>query len=133
MSGLHKLVQTNFFTQLLGKKPGALRKGQLVSAKKSIDSGDISAWDYLGAYFLHLQGGLACVPSVNMISNIGSGPGSTHTKTHPPDMVEALNIHLAAKAKAHMVADAKYDWKFLGRRNFCSRVVSRLRQIWSRT
>lgn len=133
MSQLDELVKTNFFTKLLGKKLGPLRESELVSAKKRIDAGEISTWDYPWAYSRHLQGGLACVPSVSMISNIGFGPGATHTKTHRSDMVQALNFQLPAKANPHMVADAKYDWKFLGKGNFFSRVVNRLRRMWLRT
>jgi len=132
MSRLDELVRTNFFTQLLGEKLGQLRGRQLVSAKKSIDGGEISAWDYPWAYSRHLQGGLACVPSVSMISNIGFGPEATHTKVPPPNMIEALNLQLPAKANPHLVADVKYDLKWLGRRNFCSRVFNRLRRMWRR-
>lgn len=40
---------------------------------------DVSWWDYQWNFALHLHGGLAVVPAVNLVRNIGFGPGATHT------------------------------------------------------
>ncbi len=40
---------------------------------------DVSWWDYQWNFALHAHGGLAVVPAVNLVQNIGFGPGATHT------------------------------------------------------
>jgi hypothetical protein len=45
----------------------------------SVASGEIDTWDYQWAYATWKVGGLSCLPAVNLISNIGFGPGATHT------------------------------------------------------
>ncbi len=40
---------------------------------------DVSWWDYQWNFALHVHGGLAVVPAVNLVRNIGFGPGATHT------------------------------------------------------
>jgi hypothetical protein len=40
---------------------------------------DVSWWDYQWNFALHAHGGLAVVPAVNLVRNIGFGPGATHT------------------------------------------------------
>ncbi len=39
----------------------------------------VSWWDYQWNFALHAHGGLAVVPAVNLVRNIGFGPGATHT------------------------------------------------------
>ena len=54
-------------------------------------SGKIDTWDFQW-HFAHLaRGGLAVVPAVNLVSNIGFGPGASHT-TDPRSPVSALQI-----------------------------------------
>ena len=40
----------------------------------------ISAWDYQWVYTCLVNNGLCIMPNVNMVSNIGFGPDSTHMK-----------------------------------------------------
>jgi hypothetical protein len=40
---------------------------------------DVSWWDYQWNFALQLHGGVAVVPAVNLVRNIGFGPGATHT------------------------------------------------------
>ncbi len=40
----------------------------------------IDTWDYPWTFSCWMQNGLAIIPSVNLVSNIGFGPESTHTK-----------------------------------------------------
>jgi hypothetical protein len=48
-------------------------------------AGLIDTWDYPWIYTVIEQGGLACCPTRNMISNLGFGPDGTHTKSSGPD------------------------------------------------
>ena len=42
----------------------------------------INTWDYQLTYSFWSQGGLAIIPNTNLVSNIGFGGDSTHTKTY---------------------------------------------------
>ena len=42
--------------------------------------GKIDAWDYQWAYACFINNGLCIMPNVNLVSNIGFGSDSTHTK-----------------------------------------------------
>lgn len=44
-----------------------------------VASGQIDTWDYQWVYTCWQHGGLSAMPAVNLISNIGFGPGATHT------------------------------------------------------
>ena len=48
----------------------------------------IDTWDYQWTYAMWRQNGLAIIPNVNMVSNIGFGQGATHT--HDADNLFAL-------------------------------------------
>ena len=39
----------------------------------------VDYWDYQWTFSCWLHGGLTCVPSINLVSNIGFGPDATHT------------------------------------------------------
>lgn len=54
-----------------------------------MSQGRIDTWDYQWAYALWKQGGLSCVPQVNLISNIGFGAAATHT-TNPESKLANL-------------------------------------------
>jgi hypothetical protein len=43
-------------------------------------AGEIDTWDYQWIYTVIEQGGLACYPTRNLVSNLGWGPEATHTK-----------------------------------------------------
>ena len=44
--------------------------------------GSIDTWDYQWFFYLWIQKRLGIVPSVNLVSNLGFGSGSTNTKGH---------------------------------------------------
>ena len=47
---------------------------------QSVYDGKIDTWDYQWAYSRFINNGLSVTPNVNLISNIGFGSNSTHTK-----------------------------------------------------
>ncbi|MBP2626011.1 MAG: hemolytic protein HlpA-like protein [Firmicutes bacterium] len=55
-------------------------------------SGEIDTWDYQWTFSCWLQNGLIIIPSVNLVSNVGFGPGATHTTR----ITEAANVATAA-------------------------------------
>jgi hypothetical protein len=48
--------------------------------KKIFDADQKFTWDYQWIFAQWIHGGLAIVPHVNLVSNIGHGPDATHTK-----------------------------------------------------
>jgi hypothetical protein len=52
-----------------------------------VAGGRVDTWDYQWIYACLKQHAVSCVPKVNLISNIGFGPGATHT--HSPDSKHA--------------------------------------------
>ena len=51
------------------------------SVLKVVTKQEPDTWDYQWMYAIWKHGGLSCMPRVNLISNIGFGPGATHTKS----------------------------------------------------
>jgi hypothetical protein len=47
---------------------------------EKVATGEIDTWDYVWNYFVWANDGLAAIPSVNLILNIGFGESATHTK-----------------------------------------------------
>ncbi|MDQ3918838.1 MAG: glycosyltransferase family 2 protein [Acidobacteriota bacterium] len=45
-----------------------------------VHAGQIDTWDYQWVYACWSQSGLAVVPEVNLVSNVGFGPDATHTR-----------------------------------------------------
>lgn len=44
-------------------------------------AGEVDTWDYQWTFACWINGRLSAVPAVNLVSNIGFGPGATHTVT----------------------------------------------------
>jgi hypothetical protein len=130
MVGLDERVETGYFRELLGDKLGGLRERQLVAAKGQIDKGQIDTWAYPWGYSRHLKGGIACVPAVSLISNIGFGPDATHTVGRHFSGVRALNLSLPVKININSVADVRYDLKFLGSGRVWMRVAKKIWRMW---
>jgi hypothetical protein len=51
----------------------------------------VTSWDYQWQLAMFLNGGLSAVPRANLISNIGYGPGGTHT-SNPRDPLACLPV-----------------------------------------
>lgn len=52
---------------------------QWLSFYKSLLVNEIDTWDYQWTFCIWLNRGLSIYPNVNLVSNIGFGPGATHT------------------------------------------------------
>ncbi len=78
----------------------------------------IDAWDYPWIFSCWTQNGLTIIPSVNLVSNIGFGPESTHTKGRSPYAnmaVAAMDFPL--RHPPFIVRDTKAD-DFVQRTHF---------------
>ena len=85
-----------------------------------VHQGKIDPWDYQWNYSCWSQGGLAIVPEVNLITNIGFRPDATNTKHDSPlsalQLSEILQIEHPRFVFAHRDADEYvFDYLFGGK------------------
>ena len=75
----------------------------------------LDAWDYQWTFARLLRHGLAVVPSVNLISNIGFSPAATHTKLFDQGMTNLATYPLASPLpeNCNVIADHDYDSRFI--------------------
>lgn len=109
-----------------------------------ITAGRIDTWDYQWAYTLWRCNGLSCMPRVNLISNIGFGPGATHTVSAESKlaglaagtMVMPLNHPATVACSDEADAWTEADIFEIGSRNLrwqmAGRAVGRLRSALGR-
>ena len=75
--------------------------------------GRIDTWDYQWTYALMRRGGLSCVPCSNLISNVGFGPGATHTIGPESRLaglpIAGLNLPMVHPSQVHR-ADKADTW-----------------------
>ena len=76
MNGIEDFIAENHFENILGKKLGKIRQNTIY---ESIIINQMNAWDYQWAYARHKNSGMACVPSVSLVENIGFDNSATNT------------------------------------------------------
>ena len=70
----------------------------------------IDTWDYPTTFCCWIQNGLAIIPSVNLVANIGFGPESTHTKGKSKFAnMGTASINFPLRHPPFVVRDAKTD------------------------
>ena len=110
MLDIDDFIRKNNFKHLLGAEIGAIRQDTIYS---EIITNKIDAWSYQWGYARHKNNGLSCVPSKNLIINIGFMEDATHTKEKiiQPD---CYGLHFPLKINHFFVPDREYDKKFVG-------------------
>jgi hypothetical protein len=78
------------------------------------NSSCLNAWDYQWSFARLAQSGLSVVPARNLISNIGFGENSTHTKSKNSKIAELklLDLKYPIKMNDFTAVDQNYDRKF---------------------
>jgi hypothetical protein len=110
MADIDDFIADNNFVNLLGEGVGELRQ-KIIYEEMKIEK--VDTWDYQWEYIRHKNNGLSCVPSKNMIKNIGFGDDATHTKSAlyiPP----VHNINFPLRKNPFFISDREYDAKFIG-------------------
>lgn len=118
MNDLEPFVRGNKFIHLLGSKVGKIRQKHILSANRM----NISAWDYQWGFARHKNSGLACVPSVSLIKNIGFGSEGTHTAYTSDDGVTLGALQFPLNENKFIVADRDYDYQFIKSRSLLLRI-----------
>jgi len=74
-----------------------------------VSSGQIDTWDYQWTYTCWRQGGLSCMPTTNLISNVGFGEGATHTVSPESKLANLAALPLELPLRHPAVVEARLD------------------------
>jgi hypothetical protein len=76
-----------------------------------VSRGEIDTWDYQWAYTTFKRDGVACMPAVNLISNIGFGADATHTIDPEAKLANlpSAALPLPLSHPRHVAADGAAD------------------------
>lgn len=108
MSDLEYFTNKKYFEYLLGSELGNIRKKQMFSILKNTES----IWDFQWGFSRHKNSGLACVPSKNLVKNIGFRHDSTHTFKESFKQPEVYSLSLPIRNNKFIVPDYDYDKAF---------------------
>lgn len=74
-------------------------------------SGEIDSWGFVWSFCAMAEGGLTCIPRVNLIQNIGFGNEATHTTddTHPRANVAANRLDVPLVHPRDICRDPMHD------------------------
>jgi hypothetical protein len=126
MKDIDQFITANGFENVFGKELGGLRKNTIYN---SIITNNLDTWDYQWGYARCKNNGLACVPSVSLIENIGFGDDATHTFVSNDDNVKRHDIDFPIKENVFVVPDRKYDELFLNKVPIWKRIAIKLNSL----
>jgi hypothetical protein len=76
-----------------------------------VNEGKINSWAYRWQYSCWLQNGLTILPNINLVSNIGFGKNSTHTKIKDRTTnIPSYPMQFPLKHPPYMVRDSRADF-----------------------
>jgi len=127
MKDIDDFIKLNHFENLLGKRLGKIRQKIIYNSINKLD-----IWDYQWAYARHKNNGLAIVPTVSLIENIGFGEDATHTFGDNPYNVKRHEIEFPLKHNPFIVPDREYDELFLAESRISSRIKNKIRRLIKR-
>lgn len=105
MESLDVVLKSNLLKHLLGYKNGKIRETQFLMVKYM----KIDTWDYQWSFCRNINSGMSCVPSKNLVENIGFGINSTHTKNIKKYKFLLNNLDFPLRNNNLVVVDKKYD------------------------
>jgi hypothetical protein len=93
--------------------------------------GEIDTWDYQWVFANWIEGRLSITPAVNLISNIGFGENSTHTKANSVfSEMKVEEIGFPLKYPSYMVRNGiadSYTYNLMFHRPFLKRIAIKVR------
>ena len=90
------------------------QKYRLSKIANTHGNAQVNWWDYQWNFTLHTHSGLAIIPNVNMIENIGFGEGATHTLSTKDKRAENKTQAMAFPLRhpGFMIRDTKSDARY---------------------
>jgi hypothetical protein len=96
---------------------GSARWRTLHTRLRAVARGELDTWDYPWVFALAARGQLAVLPAVNLVTNIGFGPGATHTVAEGGalDGLAVLELEDPIRPADQVVFDREFDarWQAL--------------------
>ncbi|MDJ1468283.1 nucleotide-diphospho-sugar transferase [Cytophagaceae bacterium DM2B3-1] len=101
------------------------QKYRLSKIANTYGKDNVNWWDYQWNFTVHINSGLAIVPNVNLIENIGFGEGATHTLSTKDKRAENKSgtIEVPLKHPPFVIRDVKSDERYF--KNLMNRMVTR--------
>ena len=107
------LKETDFLQQIVGDNPEAVQVYRNMYDALHANPGEFDGYDYSWSYACWVNHGLAILPNVSMIRNLGFGPDSTHfqskNSTDPRARMEAKAMEFPLRHPPCMVRDTAAD------------------------
>jgi hypothetical protein len=98
-----------------------------------IKNNEIDTWDYQWSFTMWINGGLAILPKINLVSNIGFGEDATHTKgTNINTTHNKFNELTITKHPIQIVRNIeadKYTFKHHSAPSILIRIITKLKEI----
>lgn len=116
------------FQKLLGEKVGKVREKQIQNCKKK----QMDTWDYPWAFAVYLEGALVCMPSENLVVNIGFGADATHTFHRNCDTVTRHVFKHCVRENRKIKADMEFEIKCIKPWPLHSRIINRVKFVLSK-
>jgi hypothetical protein len=108
MTDLESFMRHKCFEYLLGSELGKFREKQMLSVVNE----QIDTWDFAWGYARHKNSGLACVPSKNLVENIGFRDDATHTRGKNKYKSKTYLLNTPLRKNPFVVPDYDYDKSF---------------------
>ena len=94
--------------------------------------GEIDTWDYQWTFACWAQQGLTCLPAKNLVTNIGFGPGATHTieRERPSACLATGGLEFRFATRPWLSATLEAD-RFTHINHFGRQTKLPVRRIWT--
>jgi hypothetical protein len=125
MKRFDSVMKKKLLQDLLGANEGR-RRGLTIH---HILQNNVDAWDYQWGFARHINNGLACVPRVNLVENIGFGEDATHTTSSQTKSVKSQDLSFPLKHNSIMIPDRHYDALFHPHPGIFKRIVEKLKRL----
>jgi hypothetical protein len=128
LNSLDKFIENNYIRDIFSDEKISKKWLNLFIKTKK---GKIDTWDYQWTYSMWTQNGLAILPNVNLVKNIGFGNTATHTKSSNSKLERNDTVALSInKHPTMIVRDLEADEYFYKatRQNIATRFINKLKQ-----
>lgn len=116
---LNEFIDNDGFRKLLGNKLGKIRQKEIY---EHLVIRKANTWAYQWAYTRLKNGGLACVPRLNLIENIGFDVSATHTTELIGNHVMSFELTFPLSENDMFVPEKEYDLKFISSPSIYKRI-----------
>ncbi|AEF87014.1 methyltransferase FkbM [Treponema primitia ZAS-2] len=123
MSDIDEFIKYNNFVRFLGKKLGPRCQNIIYNR---IMTERVDTWDYQWSYTLYKNNGLACIPSKNMIKNIGKNLNATHRTIIKKEEPKIYELSFPLKKNNFVIADGIFDKSFWEYNTLVFRIVRKI-------